>query len=192
MDIYKDKYLIKNKKKKHMLNQSIANNYSEVLFRIKNFDINEIYSDFLEYENIIKDEPLFSEMLRQDYISNEKKKELFYNKFTNLVKYKKFFDNIFDSKKSLYITSIIDNFIKIYRKKNKIGVVEVVSSFEMDTENLKIITDNVKKKFNFNDVIINNRIDSNIIAGFIVYVDNHILDFSIKSILHNFKHKLKF
>ena len=170
-----------------MLNQSVADNFAEVLFRIKNFDINEIYKDFLEYKNIVKNEPLFSELLKQDFISIENKKQLFYSKFPNLLKYKNFFDIIFYSKKTLYISLIIDTFIKKYRKKNNIGVIEVVSSFELEPENLKKITDNIKYKFKYNDIIVSNKVNVNIIAGFIVYVDNYIIDFSIKGILQNIK-----
>ena len=129
-------------------------------------------------------------MLKQDFLSSDKKKILFYNKFTNLSKYNSFFDYIFRTKKSIYISSIIDNFIKLYRDKNKIGVIEVVSSVEIDPENLTKIVNNIKAKFNFKEIIVNNKINSNIIAGFIVYVNNNILDFSINGILNNFKHIL--
>ena len=174
-----------------MLNQSVANNFAEVLFKIKGYNIDEVYRDFLEFKNIEKNEPLFSEMLKQDFLSSDKKKILFYNKFTNLSKYNSFFDYIFKTKKSIYISSIIDNFIKLYRDKNKIGVIEVVSSVEIDPENLTKIVNNIKAKFNFKEIIVNNKINSNIIAGFVVYVNNNILDFSINGILNNFKHLFK-
>lgn len=173
-----------------MLNQSVANNFAEVLFKIKGYNIDEVYKDFLEFKDIEKNEPLFSEMLKQDFLSSDKKKLLFYNKFTNLSKYNSFFDYIFRTKKSIYISSIIDNFIKSYRSKNKIGVIEIVSSVEIDPENLAKIVDNIKAKFNFKEVIVNNKISTNIIAGFLVYVNNHIIDFSIKGILNNFKNLL--
>jgi len=174
-----------------MLNQSVANNFAEVLFKIKEYNIDEVYKDFLEFKNIEKDEPLFAEMLKQDFLSNDKKKMLFYSKFTNLSKYNLFFDYIFNTKKSIYISLIIDDFLKLYRDRNKIGVIEVVSSVEIDHENLEKIINNIKKKFKFKDIIVNKKINSNIIAGFVVYVNNNILDFSINSILNNFKHLLK-
>ena len=173
-----------------MLNQSVANNFAEVLFKIKEYNIDEVYKDFLEFKNIEKDEPLFAEMLKQDFLSNDKKKMLFYSKFTILSKYKTFFDYIFNTKKSIYISSIIDNFIKSYRNKKKIGVIEILSSIEIDPENITKIVNNIKNKFKFNEVIVKNKISTNIIAGFVVYVNNNILDFSINGILNNFKHLL--
>lgn len=172
-----------------MLNQSVANNFARVLFKIKEYNSDEVYKDFLEFKNIEKNEPLFSEMLKQDFLSSDKKKMLFYNKFTNLSKYSLFFDYIFRTKKSIYISSIVDNFLELYRDKNKIGVIEIVSSVEIDNENLSKIVNNIKQKFNFKEVIVKNKINNNIIAGFLVYVNNYILDFSIKGILNNF-HKL--
>ena len=172
-----------------MLNQSVANNFARVLFKIKEYNSDEVYKDFLEFKNIEKNEPLFSEMLKQDFLSSDKKKMLFYNKFTNLSKYSLFFDYIFRTKKSIYISSIVDNFLELYRDKNKIGVIEIVSSVEIDNENLSKIVNNIKQKFNFKKVIVKNKINNNIIAGFLVYVNNYILDFSIKGILNNF-HKL--
>ena len=115
-----------------MLNQSVANNFAEVLFKIKKYNIDEVYKNFLEFKNIEKDEPLFAEMLKQDFLSNDKKKMLFYSKFTILSKYNLFFDYIFNTKKSIYISLIIDDFLKLYRDRNKIGVIEIVSSIEID------------------------------------------------------------
>jgi len=102
-----------------MLNQLVANNFAEVLFKIKKYNIDEIYRDFLEFKNIENNEPLFTDMLKQDFISEDKKKVLFYKKFTILSKYKTFFDYLFNTKKSIYISLIVDDFIKSYRNKKK-------------------------------------------------------------------------
>lgn len=173
-----------------MLNQLVANNFAEVLFKIKKYNIDEIYRDFLEFKNKENNEPLFTDMLKQDFISEDKKKILFYNKFTILSKYKTFFDYLFNAKKSIYISLIIDDFIKSYRNKKKIGVIEIVSSIEIDPENITKIVNNIKNKFKFNEVIVKNKISTNIIAGFVVYVNDNIIDFSINGILNNFKHLL--
>ena len=106
---------------------------------------NEVYKDFLEFKNIEKDEPLFTDMLKQDFLSNDKKKMLFYSKFTNLSKYNLFFDYIFNTNKSIYISLIIDDFLKLYRDRNKIGVIEIVSSIEIDPENITKIVNNIKQ-----------------------------------------------
>ena len=78
---------------------------------------------------------------------------------------------------------IIDNFLKIYRDKNKIGEATIISCSE-PSENIKNkIIEILKKDFELKDIIYNVRIDKNIINGYKICINNKMLDMSIEGIL---------
>ena len=75
------------------------------------------------------------------------------------------------------------SFLKLYRDKNKIGEVTIISCSE-PAENVKNkIVEIIKKDFNLKEVIYNVRIDKNLINGYKILINNELLDMSIEGIL---------
>ena len=173
-----------------MLNQTVSNNFAEALFNVKNYNADDLYKDFLDFKEKEKINPMCKDILCSDFISENSKKKYLYTNFINFQKYSKYFDIVFNLKKSNYISSIIDCFIKKYREKNNIGVIELVSSVDFSEHDLNKTVEKIKNNLKFKDVIVKKKIDKSIIAGFLVYVNDYILDFSIKGFLNNFKKKL--
>ena len=166
-----------------MLNPTVAINYAKVIMNNKSIDIDKLYACFYNVSVFLSEHPLLDYALKNQFITEENKKELFTNTIDIDLQFKPIFNFIFDNKRSNYLPLIVCSFLKLYREKNKIGEVTIISCSE-PTENIKNkIVEIIKKDFNLKEVIYNVRIDKNIINGYKILINNELLDMSIEGIL---------
>ena len=166
-----------------MLNPTIAINYAKVILNNKSIDLDKLYTCFINVKDILNKRPLLDFAFKNQFITEENKKELFTSTFDIDNSFTQIFDFIFDNKKANYLSMIIDNFLKIYRDKNKIGEATIISCSD-PSENIKNkIIEILKKDFELKDIIYNVRIDKNIINGYKICINNKMLDMSIEGIL---------
>ncbi len=74
---------------------------------------------------------------------------------------------------------IIEKFNLIWNNKYKISEVEITSREKLDSETENKIGEYIKRKYKTEKVVINNKIDANIIGGIIIKVGDEVLNQSI-------------
>lgn len=173
-----------------MLNQTIAVNYATVILNKKNLDVNKLYNTSVNLINVFREHPLLEYSLKNQFVSNSDKEDLFFRSIEVDEQTKSVFEFIFRTNKANYIPLILTNIIKIYRDKNKIGEAEIISSSELSKTILSNIVDSIKKEFKLNDVIVTLKIDKKIINGYKICINNKMLDLTIENILNKIKKQL--
>ena len=132
-------------------------------------------------------------ILLADYgLNNEEKKETITTIFKNNVNQYilNFMYIIIDNNRGKYYVDIFKEFIK--RAQNYLHIVNGIcySTISLSKEDLNNITEKVSKLLN-KKVVLTNRIDSSLIGGFKVEVEDIIIDESIKKRLLDLKKSIK-
>ena len=147
------------------------------------------YKDCLLWKQILKNEPVINFIFTSPICSEEKKKN-FFDAFSG--------NNLSDMSKSVFYllnknkrsgiwNDVIDCFIKLYLKSRKICNTKVITSVALDDELKKKMEDVIKNIFDCEGAIVDNVVDENIIAGFILKTDTLHYDKSISSALKKMK-----
>ena len=97
------------------------------------------------------------------------------------------FDIVIDNNRGGYWKAIVEIYIQKYKQEEGIVDVNVTSSIELKTEEIKKIESFLKQKYNYKKVNINNKIDTSIICGVILSFDGKQIDYSLKTILQKMK-----
>lgn len=94
------------------------------------------------------------------------------------------------SRKMKLADKIIAKFSEIYNKENSIIEAEVATARELESSQAHKVESFLKGKYQAKEVVINNKVDSNIKGGIIIKVGDEILDASIERNLLELKKEL--
>lgn len=85
---------------------------------------------------------------------------------------------------------IIEKFEEIYNQENGIVVVEVVSASELSEDQCQNISEFVKEKYGAKEVVLEKRIDEDVVGGLIVKVGDEVIDGSVSGKIMQLKKSL--
>jgi len=85
---------------------------------------------------------------------------------------------------------IVEDFVKIWNKKEGIVEAEITSARELDKDTVKLLHEYIAKFSDATDVILNKKINKNILGGVIIKCGDKILDASLKMSLKELKNNL--
>lgn len=102
----------------------------------------------------------------------------------------KFFNMVIGHNRAEFLQSMALAYVKLYREANNIARVEIVTAAEMPAEKLKTIEEIVSRRLGNKTLELTTRVDAGLIGGFVVNVDNLVLDASVKSELEKLRLKL--
>ena len=140
------------------------------------FDLNSI-ADHIGYKSVVDtgDDP-------------EKRKQVVENELEDIgsAELAEYFSNLLKKNEiALFEPGRFKNFVEEFESEiKKIVYFKMTTSIELKPKDLKEITDKLSKKVG-RKVMIDQTIDKTIIGGAIIQKDNYILDFSVKSKLHD-------
>ena len=89
-----------------------------------------------------------------------------------------------------FMRAIALSYIKLYRERNDIARVEVVTATAVASDVIDHIVDVVKNQLNGKTIELTQRVDPALIGGFTVNVDSMVLDASVKNQLEKLRLKL--
>lgn len=92
-----------------------------------------------------------------------------------------------DFKKS---DDVMKDFVKIFNKENAIVEAEVVSARELDEGQVEKIKDFIGKKYEAKEVVLESKVDDNVLGGVVVRVGEEVTDFSVGGQLKSLKNYL--
>ncbi len=175
-----------------MNNSRISVRYAKALFSqaledSKADKINEDVKLFMEACII----PDFKLMLENPVILPSKKKKIFEDIFKNKVDELsiKFLNLLIKNVREAFLIDISRNYLNLYRKHHGIKSVILTTAFRVNEKLKSEIVDIIKKQFD-TEVELNENVDENIVGGFIIKVENNLIDASITGKLKKLKSEL--
>jgi len=154
--------------------------------------LEKAYADMKQIVSICKTNHEFVTFLKSPIIKTDKKlavlKEIFEGKLDKVTA--TYINLITSKKREMYLPDIAAEFIHQYNIKKQILKAVVTSANGIDEITRKKIMELVKEK-NTSEVIIEEKIDKNIIGGFIIRVGDKQVDASIAGKLNNLRRAFK-
>lgn len=89
------------------------------------------------------------------------------------------------------VPTIISDFSAIWSKEHGEVIAELTLARELKTEAKEVIVNYLKDKSGAQEIILDEKIDKNILGGFVLKYNNKIVDGSLKSSLESLKNSLK-
>lgn len=133
----------------------------------------------------------FREMLESPIVKTSEKKSLAIRVYEKNVSglMMNFLDMIIHNKREIYLEGILRNFTRLYRQHKGIKNAELTVPFEVTSEYRQKFLDLLEKVFE-SKMKLNDKINPDIIGGFILKVDDEQFDASISSSLSRMKKNL--
>ena len=103
---------------------------------------------------------------------------------------KKFVKVLIDNNDTVKIKKIIDNFNNIYNDNNGVVQAEVVSAKKLDKDIVKLLNSYIVKLLDIKEVDVEQKIDANILGGFVIKYKDKILDGSLKARVNNLRYSI--
>ena len=168
----------------------VVNRYVKSLFdfAVSKQKTQEIKQDFDSIQALIAESSQAKAMILNPFIAANKQQKLLktINKHFNLDKITQNFFNLLIKNRRFYLFSHIH---KAYNKQllayNNELQIDVTSVTKLSASQEQEITDLITKKYDKKEIF-NNIVDSNIIGGLIIKINNHMIDCSISEELNRF------
>lgn len=101
------------------------------------------------------------------------------------------FIKLLNQKRQLKLApKVVAKFSEIYNQENGIVEAEVISREKLDKDVLTRVSTYVRTKYKAKEVVLYNKIDSNIKGGIVIKVGDEIMDGSVQSQLNNLRNIL--
>jgi F-type H+-transporting ATPase subunit delta len=165
----------------------VSSKYASSLLQVavKKNILDDVYKDIKLLGNLCKDNN-FLLMLRNPFISYYKKKKILHNIFKGKVNdlMLSFFNLLVLRGREVFIPSIVETFLVKYNEHCNIKNAKVTTTFNL-SKNLRSDFINLVKKITLcNKVNLIESVDTSLIGGYILSVDDKKIDESIKSNLN--------
>lgn len=178
-----------------MLNNQISKRYAAALFEIARSSnaIDEVFDDLNKFINFCYDKLCLKEFLSQTYIDKNERFEIIALLAEELSLgdyFINFIHLLIENERAGYLPKIFqeysvlrDNFLNITRA-------HIVSAKELDQKEIDKIKFIFESSLN-KKIIVSNEVDKDIIAGYIINIENTLYDGSIKTQMSNFYNYLR-
>lgn len=103
----------------------------------------------------------------------------------------KFILLVLKNNRAEYLRKIALSYVRLYREEHNIAKVEIVMAHQLPQDEIKAITGIVERQLAGMTLEISERIDPEIIGGFVVIIDSLVLDASVKNELQQLRLKLQ-
>jgi F-type H+-transporting ATPase subunit delta len=171
----------------------VAHRYAQALLDLsteKNV-VEKVNADMLQLSSVCKDSQDFVNLLSSPIVDSNKKSEIFKAIFDSKMEKMsmEFMELILKNSRENIIPEIAKGFVSLYKKKNNILDVTVISATKLDIATKDQIITKIKASFDGTIEMIE-KVDPELIGGFIVRIDDKQIDASIASQLSNLKNIL--
>lgn len=178
-----------------MLNTKITNRYAKALLdlAISENQLDVIVNDLEFVKKSILSLRELSLLIKSPVVKRDKKRKIFNELFKDKISETalKFCELIINRQRSELLLDIIQRFLELKDEYLNIKSVSVKSAIELDEIQLNELRTVLEKKLG-KQVHINLTIDKNLIGGFIVQIDDTVIDASLKHQLELLRKKFLF
>lgn len=172
-----------------MLERKVALRYAKSLFKIAR-DEKEMEDVKIHFEKLLKifEENDLWKIFKYPKINIKEKKEIL-EKIPVPLFIRNFIFILLEKKRINLLPLIFEEYCHILEKYLKIAKGEIISAIKLGEEEKNLLKEKIEKLLN-KKVILEERIDKNIIGGVVVKVENTFIDGSIKTALERLKNQL--
>lgn len=164
--------------------EEIAARYGAALFGYAQDSkvLDTVYEEMVELKKAVTANPKIISVLSDPILSSKDKKSVLtaiekdfldeVQGFLNLLlEYNRFGD----------LVDIIDRFVLLYDDKKKIASGVATTAVKLDDDQLKRLGESFAKKYNLNNVRLENKVDPSILGGVVLQVKDRVIDGSVKN-----------
>lgn len=178
-----------------MKNPKLSNRYAKALyeFSLENDKLEAVYQDILFIKSVFHDNRDLFVVIESPIIFPDKKIKIFSDIFetkTSQITFG-FLKLLIMKKREPALLQICEEFIKLYYKHHNIKIAQITTAQELD-EALLLKIKNILEEQTHASIDLQIIIDSAIVGGFIVKVDDFVIDASILSKINQLKREFSF
>ena len=154
--------------------------------------VQEVLSDIRLIDQSFSDYPELDQVIHHPAIIISKKKKILRDLFKDRVQplTQLFLDLIVRNRREYYIRNIFRNFKDIYNERQGIKTVLLTTAIEVGSKEEESINELVKEHFHAKSVDFQKKVDKQIIGGFIIQIEDQLLDASVRRQLEKVKYEL--
>jgi len=178
-----------------MADQRVASRYVKSLLglAVERGTLEEVHQDMLLFSKVCRENRAFTVMLRSPVIRHEKKKSVLTKIFSGKVNplTLAMIEIITRKNREPILPAIAEEFHNAYNEFKQIGIASITTTIPMDPSLRTSIEAIVRKLSNKKQVEISEKVDKDLIGGFVLNVGDRQIDASIKSKLRLLSLKFK-
>jgi len=167
-----------------MKNQKLASRYASSLLGLaaEHNLMEDVYQDMLLIDAFVKESREFDVFLKSPTIKVNQKTKILKLALKGQVNdlTEKFIELLIKNSREFYLHDVVSSFIQLYDLKKDIKTAFITTAQPLNAENLKKLKE-ITKLIKADSVTIVQKIDENLIGGFIINVDDYQIDASIES-----------
>jgi F-type H+-transporting ATPase subunit delta len=175
-----------------MSTENVARNYAKALFEValERGDLAKVAAEVSSVVDLLE-RPEFKGFFEATQIGVEEKKQIFNRAFLKEISpiVRNFFWLIFDNRREGMLVEIQAEFEKLIKEYEKRATARLISAIPLSDKILSEIRDSLGKILN-KQVTLESQVDPRIYGGFLIRVDNLLIDATIKTRLAELKEKL--
>jgi F-type H+-transporting ATPase subunit delta len=177
-----------------MFSYKLINRYAIALLEIAEEKkiLPTIYSNAVDFVRICKENRNFQHLLKNPVFLGKTKliilKGLFADKYHEI--FMTFINIVIDRNREILLKEIFVEFIKLYKRSQGIVEAEVITAVPLEEQLFTGISEQIIRLSGFPKVELTNKVDENIIGGFILKFDNKYLDVSVADKLQQVKKQI--
>jgi F-type H+-transporting ATPase subunit delta len=166
-----------------MPNPRLAARYAKSLLdlAVEKGQLEQVYADMVWLQDVCKQSRDFASMLRSPIIKSDVKgKILNAVTKTHLSELSNAFNHLLVNKnRESYLPEICAAFVNAYKERKGIKTVQLTTATPASDEVKQSILDQVKKSGGYSSVELQEKVDPSIIGGFVLQVDDKLVDASV-------------
>jgi len=168
--------------------------YAKALFLKAEEDhiTHEVSEDIQKIKNTFRENPEIYKILQSPMVLESKKQKITREIFQEQVQEitLKFLLLILKNNRTASLKNILRHFTDIYNEKEGIKTVELTTAIKTDDKEKSLIQDLIKDTFNAKKISFKEKTDKTLIGGFIIQIEDQLIDVSVKKQLINIKEEL--
>ncbi|MBR1934520.1 MAG: F0F1 ATP synthase subunit delta [Muribaculaceae bacterium] len=172
----------------------IPNRYAKALYKlaVERGDDATVYARMKQLDSSYAAEPQLKKAVANPFLDAADKTKLLLSAAGagNDESTARFVPLVIKNNRVAFMRAIALSYIKLYRERNDIARVEVVTATAVASDVIDHIVDVVKNQLNGKTIELTQRVDPALIGGFTVNVDSMVLDASVKNQLEKLRLKL--
>ena len=178
-----------------MNNPRLAGRYAKSLLdlAVENSELEKVYADIKYIKFLCRQNPDFVSVLKSPVITGEKKEKIVQSVLSNSIsRITSLFINLLIKKtRESNLPEIASVFIEQYNKLKNIQVVKVTTAAPMSKEMEELILSKIRSNEGFENLELEKGINEKLIGGFVLEIDDRLIDASILGDLNDVKKQFK-
>jgi F-type H+-transporting ATPase subunit delta len=166
-----------------MPNPRLATRYAKSILdlAIETNQLEKIFADIKWLQEVLKNNRDFLNLLRSPIIKADKKKKILDAVLEKRVSELTagFITLLVTKNRESNLPEIITSFISLYKQHKNIHTVKLTTAVRVSDDMKKAIMDQVKKSSGYENIELEEKVDENIIGGFVLQIGDKLVDASI-------------